>query len=202
MSKKQNTRLYAIVGADDVAAIAALKDALAPYVPRYREGKELVFNKAGHILFIEPRRREERMFDTIKRLVSRYKLFPCHVIEENKEMKTSSIESKNDASNSVAEIAVMNFSASQEGFSRWQEVFRTIAEGIYQEDGVSLCFNVYYRNQDGTIHAVCTDSRNAGKRVSEDTQKLGEEKWKNAVCKIAAAFGAEPQFRLVYCNSL
>lgn len=202
MSKKQNTRLYAILGANDVAAIAALKKALMPYAPKYRDGKKLGCNDAEHVLFIEPRRKEMRMVDEIKHLVSRYNLFPCLLIEENKETQIPSSELEKDVQSSAVEIAVMNFAAPQGDFSRWQEIFRTIAEGIYQEDGVSLSFNVYYRRQDGTVHAICSDDRGARETASEDEQRLEGKKWKDAVCKMAVALGSEPQFRSVYCSCI
>lgn len=202
MSKKQNTRLYAIVGADDVAAIAALKDALVSYAPKYRDGKKLGFNDAKHVLFVEPRRQDEQVAGVIKRLVNRYKLFPCLLIEESRETQTSSGETNNGVQSSVAEIAVMNFAAPQGDFSRWQEIFRTIARGIYQDDGVSLSFNVYYRHQDGTVHAVCSGNRSVTEAASEDEQKLEEKKWKDAVCKMAVALGSVPQFRSVYCSCI
>ena len=202
MSKKQNNRLYAIVGANDAAAIAALKGALVSHAPKYREGKKLAFNQSTHILFIEPRRGEGQMFDALKHFANHYKLFPCLFIEESRERQISSGETNNDVQRSVAEIAVMNFSAPQGDFSRWQEIFRTIAKGIYQDDGVSLNFNVYYRHQDGTVHAVCSDNRSATEAASEDEQRLEEEKWKEAVCKMAVALGSEPQFRSVYCSCI
>lgn len=195
MSKKTNSRLYAIVDANDTATAAALKDALAPYAPKYREGKKIVFDQALPVLFIEPRRREEQVADVIKHLVNRYKLFPCLLIEESKDVKSLLSEMKKDIQSSVAEIAVMNFSAPLDDFSSWQAMFRETARKIYQENGVSLCFNVYCRKQDGTVHAICTDNDSGAKDTASE-----EEKWKDAVCKMANALGSEPQFRLVYCQ--
>ena len=202
MSKKTNSRLYAIVDANNTATAAALKDALAPYAPKYREGKKIVFDQALPVLFIEPRRREEQMVGTLEHLVILNKICSCHVIEENKNLQSLKSSTEGNCRGFVAEIAVMNFSAPQESFSQWQEIFRAVAKKIYQENGVSLSLNVYYRKQDGTVHAICSDDRLAGETASEDERRLEEKKWKDAVCKMAVALGSEPQFRSVYCSCI
>ncbi len=202
MQKKDNVRLYAIVDASDTAAVATLKAVLTPYSPKYRDGKTVVIGGVEHVLFVEFRKREGPMFDIMKSLADRYKLYPFYVIEEDKDLQPKSDKYGNDCKYFVVDAAVMDFPAPAEGFGTWQEKFRAVAKEIYRDDSVFLKVHAYYRRENGTIHAIIGNTENTKRQAPEDKVKLGEKGWRDAVCKMAEALGIEPKFKKVRYKNL
>ena len=202
MQKKQNNRLYAIIDTSNAEAVKALKAALAPYSPKYRDGRTIVIGGVEHVLFVEVRKREGPMFDILKHLADCYKLYPCYVIEEDKDLHPKRDKYGNDCKYFIVEAAVMDFPVPVEGFGAWQEKFRAVAKEIYRDNSVFLKVHAYYRKENTTIHAIIGNTENTKRQAPEDKVKLGEKGWKEAVCKMAEALGIKLEFRLVRYKNL
>lgn len=202
MQKKDNARLYAIVDASDSESVQELKAALAAYSPKYRKGKMLVIGGAENVLFVEIRKREGPIFDIMKHLAEKRCFYPFYVIEENKDKQPKADKFGNGCRYFVVDCAVMDFPVPEEGFEAWQQKFRAVAKEIYRDDSVFLKVHAYLRKEDGTIHAICGNTENTNRRAPEEEVCLGEEGWKEAVCKMAEMLGIPVKFKEVRYKNL
>ncbi len=202
MQKKQNSHLYAIVDATDAKAVSAVKGALQQFSPKVREGRTLVIGGSERIMFIEIRKREGPMFDILKNLARTYCLYPCYVIEEDKNLLPKSDKFGNECKYFVVDCAVMDLPIPEDGFAAWQEKFRAVAKEIYRENSVFLKMHTYKRDENRTIHAIIGNTENANRQGGPDNAVLGEKGWSEAVLKMAEKLGVKVEFRKVRYKNL
>lgn len=201
MQKKTNSRVYAIVDASDDASVAKLKTVLEAFNPKYREGKTLTISGVQKVLFVEFRKREGPMFDIMKNQAQQWSLYPFYVVEENKGHHPKGDKYGNACEYYVVDAAIFDFPMPEERLAVWQEEVRAKVKEIYRNDSVFLKFHVYWRSEDQTLHVLCGNTENTN-RHSPSEVVLGEEGWKEAVCKLAAALDIPVEFRQIRYKNL
>ncbi len=202
MQKKQNSRLYAIVDASDSKAVNAVKAVLKEFSPKLRDGKTMVIGGSQRVLFVEMRKREKPVFDILQNLAKVHNLYPCCVIEEDKDLPPKSDKFCNGGEYHIVDCAVMDFSMPEGGFSAWQEKVRAIAKEIYRDDSVFLKMHAYKRDEDKSIHAIICNSENTSRKAAIENVVLGEEGWMEAVLKMAKKLDLSVKFRRVRYKNL
>lgn len=202
MQKKQNSHLYAIVDATDAKAVGAVKAALHEFSPKVRDGKTLVIGGSERVMFVEIRKREGPMFDILKNLAKVHNLYPCYVIEEDKNLLPKSDKFGNECKYFIVDCAVMDLAIPEEGFAAWQEKVRAVAKEIYRENSVFLKMHAYKRDENKTIHAIIGNTENSNRQGGADNAVLGEEGWHEAVLKLAAKLDIKVEFRKIRYKNL
>ena len=200
MQKKPNNRLYAIVDASG-SSKEELKAVLAPFAPQYREGKTLTIGGVQDVLFVELRKRESPVFEIMKSQAQRWSLYPFYVVEENKGYYPKGDKYGSAYEYFIVDAAIMDVPAPQEGLESWIEKVRAKAKEIYRNDSVFLKFHVYERKENGTLHVLCCNTENTNRHGSGEVV-LGEEGWKDAVCKIVTSLAIPVEFRKVRYKNL
>lgn len=201
MLKNPNSRVYAIVDASDNASVAVLKSVLTPFEPKYREGKTLTISGVQDVLFVEFRKREGPMFDIMKTMALQWNLYPFYVVEENKGHRPKSDKYGNACEYHIVDAAIFDFPMPAEKVLLWQDEVRAKAKEIYRNDSVFLKFHVYWRPEDQSIHALCGNTENTN-RHNHGEVVLGEEGWREAVCKLAEALNVSIEFRQIRYKNL
>lgn len=201
MLKNPKNRLYAIVDAADNASVASLKCALAPFEPKYREGKTLTISGVQKVLFVELRKREGPIFDIMNSMATSYNLYPFYVVEENKGHRPKGDKYGNACEYFVVDAAIFDFPMPENGVDALIEDIRAKAKEIYRNDSVFLKFHVYGRGEDGTVHVLCGNTENTNRHASGGVV-LGEEGWKEAVDKLAHDLGLPVEFRKIRYRNL
>ena len=200
MLKNPKNRLYAIVDASDKTAVAVLKSVLAPFAPKYREGKTLTIGGVEDVLFVEFRKREGPMFDIMKNLATSRSLYPFYVVEENKDYHPKRDKYGNACAYFIVEAAIMDCQIPKEGLDVWIENVRAKAKEVYRNNSVFLKFHVYVREEDGTLHVLCGNTENTNRHAQK--VELGEEGWKEAVRKVTEELGISVEFRQIRYKNL
>ncbi len=201
MLKNPKNRLYAIVDATGNASVAVLKSVLAPFEPKYREGKTLTISGVQKVLFVELRKREGPIFDIMKNLAANCSLYPFYVVEENKGHRPKSDKYGNACEYYIVDAAIMDFPMPEDGLDVLIEEIRAKAKEIYRNDSVFLKFHVYGRGEDGTVHVLCGNSENTNRHAPGEVV-LGEEGWKEAVCKLVGDLGLPVEFKKIRYKNL
>ena len=197
MLKNPNNRLYAIVDATDEKAVGALKAALMPYEPKYREGKTVVIGGFNDVLFVEFCKREGPIFDIMKNLANSYNFYPFYVIEEGKSKHPKKDKFGNSIQYFVVEAAIADFAIPTQGFDEWLKEFRAVAKAIHHDDSVFLKLHGYLRKEDGTVHVLLANTESVNRQAKADGVKLGEKGWKEAVLKMASLLKIEMEFKKI-----
>lgn len=201
MLKNPKNRLYAIVDASDNASVEVLKSVLAPFEPKYRKGKTLTISGVQDVLFVEFRKREGPMFDIMKNLAARCSLYPFYVVEENKGHHPKGDKYGNACEYFVVNAAIVDFPVPEDALNGWIEEVRAKAKEIYRNDSVFLKFHVYWRPEDQSVHVLCGNTENTNRHGSGEVV-LGEEGWKEGVCKLAEALKIPVEFRQIRYKNL
>lgn len=200
MLKNPKNRLYAIVDASDNASVEVLKSVLAPFEPKYREGKTLTISGVQDVLFVEFRKREGPMFDIMKNLAARCSLYPFYVVEENKGHHPKD-KYGNACEYYIVDAAILDFPMPENGLDAWIEEIRAKAKEIYRNNSVFLKFHVYGRGEDGTVHVLCGNTENTNRHALGEV-KLGEKGWKDCVRKVAEDLGLPLEFKTIRYKNL
>lgn len=201
MLKNPKNRLYAIVDASDSASVEVLKSVLAPFEPKYREGKTLTISGVQDVLFVEFRKREGPMFDIMKNQAQQWSLYPFYVVEENKGHHPKGDKYCNACEYFVVDAAIFDFPMPEGQLAVWQDEVRAKAKEVYRNDSVFLKFHVYWRPEDQTLHVLCGNTENTN-RHSPGEVVLGEAGWKEAVSKLAEALKIPVEFRQIRYKNL